>query len=89
MGCFAEEEDEEVITFNGRNLNGNPVYEFTLETAYGDLWNLSEEEGKNRTRLYFHAPDNICPVTSENLSCEREAHRIRTCKTSNIRFSNL
>ena len=45
-GCISSPSDEENITFNGRDLKGNPVYEFTLETAYGDLWNLSDEDGK-------------------------------------------
>ena len=87
-GCFAEEKDEEVITFNGRNLNGNPVHEFTLETAYGDLWNLSEEEGKIVILAFiFTRCDNTCPVTSENLKVVKE--RLTESELENITFVSV
>ena len=67
-GCISSPSDEEKITFNGRDLKGNPVYEFTLETAYGDLWNLSDEDGKVVVLVFmFTRCDNTCPVTSENV----------------------
>ena len=87
-GCFAEEEDEEIITFNGTNLNGNPVYEFKLETAYGDLWNLSEEEGKIVILAFiFTRCDNTCPVTSENLKVVKE--RLTESELEEITFVSV
>jgi len=73
-GCFSEESIEEEISFNGRNLNGSPVYEFTLETAYGDLWSLADEEGKVVVLAFvFTRCDNTCPVTSQNLKMVKES----------------
>ena len=65
-GCFSE--DEEEITFNGRDLGGSDTYMFTLEDAQGPLWNLSDQEGKVVILVFmFTRCDNTCPVTSQNV----------------------
>ena len=37
-GCFGD--DEEEISFHGRDLGGSYTYKFTLEDAEGPLWSL-------------------------------------------------
>jgi len=65
-GCFSE--DEEEITFNGRDLGGSDTYMFTLEDAQGPLWDLSDQEGKVVILVFmFTRCDNTCPVTSQNV----------------------
>lgn len=87
-GCFSEDSAEEIITFNGRNLNGSPVYEFTLETAYGDLWNMSEQEGKVVVLAFiFTRCDNTCPVTSQNLKMVKQS--LTESELENVTFVSV
>ena len=44
-GCLFDDE-EEVIKFNGRDLEGSATYRFTLEDANWPLWSLDDQEGK-------------------------------------------
>ena len=73
-GCISnEEESEEEITFNGRDLKGSPTYNFTLESADGELWNLGEHHGKVVILVFmFTRCDNTCPVTSQNVKMVQE-----------------
>ena len=65
-GCFSD--DEEPITFNGRDLGGSLTYKFTLESADGELWSLDDQEGKVVILVFmFTRCDNTCPVTSQNV----------------------
>tara|TARA_B100000767_G_scaffold105954_1_gene101729 strand:- start:2446 stop:3009 length:564 start_codon:yes stop_codon:yes gene_type:complete len=67
-GCFSDDETEEEITFNGRDLKGSPIYDFTLESADGDLWYLEEQRGKVVILVFmFTRCDETCPVTSQNV----------------------
>jgi protein SCO1/2 len=83
-GCMSEEEEsEEEITFNGRDLKGSPVYNFTLESADGDLWNLGEHRGKVVILVFmFTRCDNTCPVTSQNVKMVQE--QLTTSELENI-----
>ena len=65
-GCFSD--DEEPITFNGRDLGGSLTYKFTLESADGELWSLDDQESKVVILVFmFTRCDNTCPVTSQNV----------------------
>ncbi len=87
-GCFSEESVKEEISFNGRNLNGSPVYEFTLETAYGDLWSLADEEGKVVVLAFvFTRCDNTCPVTSQNLKMVKQS--LTESELENVTFVSV
>ena len=66
-GCMSDDEEEE-ISYNGRDLGGSETYQFTLEDAQGPLWNLSDQEGKVVILVFmFTRCDNTCPVTSQNI----------------------
>lgn len=73
-GCISEEEEsEEEITFNGRDLKGSPTYNFTLESADGELWTLGDHHGKVVILVFmFTRCDNTCPVTSQNVKMVQE-----------------
>ena len=73
-GCISdEEESEEEITFNGRDLKGSATYNFTLESADGELWNLGDQHGKVVILVFmFTRCDNTCPVTSQNIKMVQE-----------------
>tara|TARA_B110001452_G_scaffold165360_1_gene138018 strand:+ start:7146 stop:7757 length:612 start_codon:yes stop_codon:yes gene_type:complete len=73
-GCMSDDESEdEEITFNGRDLKGSPAYNFTLESADGELWNLGEQHGKVVILVFmFTRCDNTCPVTSQNVKNVQE-----------------
>lgn len=65
-GCMSE--DEEPITYNGRDLGGSQTYKFTLESADGDIWSLDDQRGKVVILVFmFTRCDNTCPVTSQNI----------------------
>lgn len=67
-GCMSDDEEEEEITYNGRDLGGSETYQFTLEDSQGPLWNLSDQEGKVVILVFmFTRCDNTCPVTSQNI----------------------
>ena len=67
-GCLFEDDEEEVIKFNGRDLEGSATYRFTLEDAEGPLWSLDDQEGKVVILVFmFTRCDNTCPVTSQNI----------------------
>lgn len=71
-GCFSD--DEEPITFNGRDLGGSLTYKFTLESADGELWSLDDQEGKVVILVFmFTRCDNTCPVTSQNVKSVQDA----------------
>ena len=66
-GCMSDDEEEE-ISYNGRDLGGKETYRFTLEDSQGPLWNLSDQEGKVVILVFmFTRCDNTCPVTSQNV----------------------
>ena len=66
-GCMSDDEEEE-ISYNGRDLGGSETYRFTLEDSQGPLWNLSDQEGKVVILVFmFTRCDNTCPVTSQNV----------------------
>jgi len=73
-GCISdEEESDEEITFNGRDLKGSPTYNFTLESADGELWTLGDHHGKVVILVFmFTRCDNTCPVTSQNVKMVQE-----------------
>tara|TARA_X000001036_G_scaffold188014_1_gene177248 strand:- start:748 stop:1293 length:546 start_codon:yes stop_codon:yes gene_type:complete len=62
------DDEEEEISYNGRDLGGSETHQFTLEDAQGPLWNLSDQEGKVVILVFmFTRCDNTCPVTSQNI----------------------
>lgn len=70
-GCFGD--DEEEISFNGRDLGGSYTYKFTLEDAEGPLWSLQEQEGKVVVLAFiFTRCDNTCPVTNQNVKMVKD-----------------
>ena len=70
-GCFGDEEEE--ISFNGRDLGGKYTYKFTLEDAEGPLWSLQEQEGKVVVLAFiFTRCDNTCPVTNQNVKMVKD-----------------
>lgn len=70
-GCFGDEEEE--ISFNGRDLEGSYTYKFTLEDAEGPLWSLQEQEGKVVVLAFiFTRCDNTCPVTNQNVKMVKD-----------------
>ena len=70
-GCFGD--DEEEISFNGRDLGGSYTYKFTLEDAEGPLWSLVEQEGKVVVLAFiFTRCDNTCPVTNQNVKMVKD-----------------
>mgnify|MGYP000069799211 FL=1 len=83
-GCISEEEESaEEITFNGRDLKGSPTYNFTLESADGELWNLGDHHGKVVILVFmFTRCDNTCPVTSQNVKMVQE--QLTTSELENI-----
>ena len=71
-GCLFDDE-EEVIKFNGRDLEGSATYRFTLEDANGPLWSLDDQEGKVVILVFmFTRCDNTCPVTSQNIKAVQD-----------------
>ena len=62
------DDEEEVPTYNGRDLEGSSTYKLTLESADGDLWSLDEQSGKVVILVFmFTRCDETCPVTSQNV----------------------
>jgi cytochrome oxidase Cu insertion factor (SCO1/SenC/PrrC family) len=62
------DDEEEVISYNGRDLEGSSTYRFTLESADGDLWSLDDHYGKVVILVFmFTRCDETCPVTSQNI----------------------
>lgn len=67
-GCMSDDEEEEIISYNGRDLDGSDTYMFTLESADGDLWSLDDQKGKVVILVFmFTRCDETCPVTSQNI----------------------
>jgi len=65
---MSDDEEEEIISYHGRDLDGSNTYRFTLESADGDLWSLDDQKGKVVILVFmFTRCDETCPVTSQNI----------------------